>query len=618
MLSAKKLETLIENLKLGDVETRHSAAVALSEADERGIYPLIKALSDESPAVQDGAMQSLIKIGGETAAYMALPLLRKGAAQKNAGVVILRELGEISIPLIYDLLNDLDDDIRKFALDILGYIKTNVDYKKITPLLKNDPNPNVRTAAAAALGALKAKETIADLKTALFDDEWVAFAALLALENIATKQSLETIYNVFTLKSEILKIQAIETLGKIDSERSKQLLTSFLKQSDQHAKTAAIKSLVKLGLDPHLKNFLYDDLINMLESPDWETKLTAIQGIVVLNEKRALAKLIDTAGSLDTSYPENEEKYSAVIEAINTLGDCSSYIDILKNKELKFRGKALLLELLGKFNCKNASKELISLLQDPLRDIKRGAASALAQIADETNIDTLINTLKDDDCHVKRQTVSALGKLKNEKAIPYLIKLLKTEQCLDVIEETVKAMLNIKPNELINSAVQFNHLVKAQIAKQCDDLYTIIALSHDENELVKISAVLKLGTISNTSAQRRLHEALNDTNAEIRKAAIVSIEQSGKFSDALLKTLNDKDLWIRYHAVKAIAATSKDTHIEALKDALKDKEILVVMGAIDALCSIGTNQIHDILIQLREHEDKSVRQKVKELLSNKV
>jgi HEAT repeat protein len=149
----RNIKKIIDKLHAKDPSVRRKAAEDLADGDERGIYPLIKALSDENTGVQDAAMRALIAYGGEIVAYMALPLLRENSYLRNTGLIILRQLGVVSLPMLYPLLKDKDDDVRKFSIDLLSEIQAEVDPSLIVPSLE-DSNANVRAAAAKALGDL--------------------------------------------------------------------------------------------------------------------------------------------------------------------------------------------------------------------------------------------------------------------------------------------------------------------------------------------------------------------------------------------------------------------------------------------------------------------------------
>ena len=174
---------MIGDLSHPDSNKRHLAAEALAEGDERSIYPLIRAMKDENPGVQDAAMRSLISIGGEITAYMVMPLLRDEPLLRNTAMIILKETGQPAVPLLRPLLKDKDYDIRKFAIDLISEIK-QCDYpEELVNLLSEDPNPNVRAAAAKALGLLDYREAIPRLIEALQDEEWVCFSVLEALSH---------------------------------------------------------------------------------------------------------------------------------------------------------------------------------------------------------------------------------------------------------------------------------------------------------------------------------------------------------------------------------------------------------------------------------------------------
>ena len=155
-----KLARLIKELSHHDPSKRRFAAEALAEGDERAVYPLIKALRDDNFGVQDAVTHSLMSIKNEVTAYMMLPLLREDAFLRNTALIILREMGNFTIPLLIVLLNDKDDDVRKFALDLIYDIQYCNYPDKLVEMLKNDPNANVRAAAAKALGILNYKQAI--------------------------------------------------------------------------------------------------------------------------------------------------------------------------------------------------------------------------------------------------------------------------------------------------------------------------------------------------------------------------------------------------------------------------------------------------------------------------
>jgi len=84
----RNIKKIIDKLHAKDPSVRRKAAEDLADEIERGIYPLIKALSDENTGVQDAACGRSLLYGGEIVAYMALPLLRENSYLRNTGLII--------------------------------------------------------------------------------------------------------------------------------------------------------------------------------------------------------------------------------------------------------------------------------------------------------------------------------------------------------------------------------------------------------------------------------------------------------------------------------------------------------------------------------------------------
>ncbi|KWT84082.1 HEAT repeat domain-containing protein [Candidatus Magnetominusculus xianensis] len=626
MARTKKYDKLIKDISHPDVSRRRQAATALGETDERALYPLIKLLSDENSAVIDAAMQSILAIGGEAASYMLLPVLRKGAVQRNVALLILKDIGASTVPLLYDLLYDKDDDIRKFALDLLGDIAVGAEIDKILPALK-DPNPNVRAAACRTLGLLKAEGAISYIEEALKDEEWVAFSALEALGEIGSAGAVAAIDNVCKIGTSVLQFSALETLGKIHSEDSKKVLIGCLqdtlhrsKDSDYSGmvKKAALKSLVTLGIDPDME-YLGPQLMELFKSGDWEEKMTAVEGLRMVREKRAVEGLLDAAGSIDTSNMDDAEYYEKIKAVVTEIADCDGLLKILGEGRLKSRGEALLVELLGTLHCREAAARLIELLRGSYRDIRRGAAKALVEIADESAVDTLIEALKDDDCHVKKQVVYALRKLGNKKAFYPLLELLDSEKCEDVIDESVKALIGMDSSKFLNGLDFYPKKLKRYIARYASNEEVLLKIALSEDEDLRIAAMKRLSSLhpdENISRMvaARMETALSDPNPEVRKTAILGLAQRGEVSEAMLQALHDMDIWVRIHTIKALAALGGYKYIDQLYTMLKDEEILVVMVTIDAIAELKGMKSHDMITELRSHADETIRARIEETI----
>ncbi len=441
-MHTSRLNRLTKNLVHDDPSKRRSAAEDLSEGDERAVYPLIKALRDDNFGVQDAAMQSLMQLKGESTAYMVIPLLRENSFLRNTAIVILREIGEETIPLLRGLLEDKDDDVRKFALDLIHDIEF-CDYPdEIAHLLKDDPNANVRAAAAKTIGKLRYEKALPQLISALKDEEWVCFSALEALINLSDERAIAPIVENLKNPSDAVRFAAIETLGKIGSPEAEKPLIKHLSKKDEFEKRAVITSLVNIGSVPSRPD-VTQTLLDMLKDGEWDEIMIAIKGLLALKEKSSVYQMIDIAGSLDISIPDNEEKIYFIKDAVRNFGCNNFLIDILKDKKIKFRGMSIAIDIIGDLQCKRAVPHLVSLLKNEYRDVKRSAINSLGKIADDSATECLIDSITEHDSHVRKTSVVALGKIGVETAFEPLMKMLKKEKYNDVIEEFITSLLNI-------------------------------------------------------------------------------------------------------------------------------------------------------------------------------
>ena len=613
MIQSKRLVRLIRDLSHHNASKRRSAAEALAKSDERAIYPLIKALKDENAGVQDAAMRSLISLGGEVTAYMVLPLLREDAFLRNTATIILKEIGAPAVPLFVSFLRDKDPDVRKFALDLIGEIR-ECDYcPEIANLLQHDPNPNVRASAAKVIGVLQYRDALPQLIAALGDDEWVCFSAIESLAAMYHESSLESIEKLLESPSDALRYAAIETLGKIGMTRSADALINHMTKAEGFEKEATLKSLIQIGVTPSVPGGP-EMLLEMFTSGDWEDKRIALKGLVALQETRAIYPLIDMAGSLDPSEPENEERLLHIKEALRSFGCSESLIAVLNNPSLKYRGKAIAIEVIGDLRCTEAVPHLIRFFEGDVRDVRRASMRALLEIGEKEIKDTLVDAIDDYDGHVRRMAVAALGRIGDRASFEPILKLLLAERYADVKEEAVRALLMIDPAALSCHLHEFDGFVKEVIGKCSEDVDILLSLLEDRDLSVRVAALTGLGKIQDERVCGRLAWAMRAAEPEVRKAAIAAMSEHNCYHDEIKSALADDDQWVRMSAVNALGESFRKDMINNLIPMVEDGSLPVVLSAIAAISRIGGREAFSILSSLTNHGVEAVREKACEAI----
>ncbi|MEJ5226374.1 HEAT repeat domain-containing protein [Thermodesulfovibrio sp.] len=612
-----------------DSSERRYAAEELSQYDERAIYPLIKALKDENTAVQEAATQSLITIGisedderfltnpGELVTYMVIPLLREEEAFiRNTALLILTEIGSKAPHLIYQLLKDKDPDVRKFGLDLIADIKEGFDGSMIIPLLK-DVNANVRAAAARAIGELNYKEAIPYLVESLNDEEWVSFYVLQALAVLQAEEAADAIGELLLASDSILvKAEAIETLGRIGTERVISPLLKYYPLATKDEKREIIKALIRVGALPKDTD-IKEELLSILKEGDWEEKPLALRGIVLTNLTDAVSLIVEQAGALDPSCFDYDEKIGLLQDALLNINSEDELINLLERDKLKFRAKAFVISTLGKLRSKKAVPLLLKLLEDIKRDIRIASAKALGDIADAGSIKPLVTrSIEDPDTNVRKSAIEALGMIRAQDAFEPLLSLLEREEYPDVIETIVTSLIEIDQERFLSNIKSYRTEVKQTLANITYSLDIIKMLLGCDNFEVRKSAIMALGRLGTEEAITKLLELIGSDNKEIKKTAISALGEAQFCSDILFECLNDEDPWIRYYAVKAMnKGCDPEILIEKLTPLLDDPFPPVVIAVVEALGSVGGSVVYELLSSKVNHPDREVREKIEEVLS---
>lgn len=456
-------EEILKDLEASDPARRRGAAETLAGGDERAIYPLIKALRDENPGVQDAAMRSLVAIGGEVTAYMVLPMLREDPFLRNAALLILKEIGSGVVPLLKTLYKDKDDDVRKFAVDLLCDVGRCDDPGIISAMIAHDPNPNVRAAAARAAGILGIRESLPQLRSALRDEEWVLFHALESIAALRDASCVEAVTPLLASPSDATRYAALECLGAIGSDRSGGALLAHLEHAEGHELFLTAKSLILAGVALP-KEGLSGVLLEVVRHGDPADRLVALRGLAELREEGAVIPIIDAAGNFDPADPANEEFLQEVREALARFGRPGAVVRALTDVSVRFRGKVLAAEVAGRMGLAEAVPALVGLLGTDLRDVRRAAAEALGRIGGDRARQALAGLVEDRDGHVRKLAARALGRIKDRTSFDRLAARLKEEKYPDVVEEFALALLAIDREALLARIGEFGEPVRSLAA----------------------------------------------------------------------------------------------------------------------------------------------------------
>jgi len=184
-----------------------------------------------------------------------------------------------------------------------------------------------------------------------------------------------------------------------------------------------------------------------------------------------------------------------------------------------------------------------------------------------------------------------------------------------VLEVNVKALLRIDEKKLCAGIAKLSPAVREIIARSTGNADVLLTLSKEKDAAIRIAAVSNLGRVQDKRCQERLAEALSDEDPEVRKAAVAGLGSQSPLPAVIKKALNDPDMWVRLYAVRAICDSMNADAARDIIPLLYDKEIPVILSAIDALVQLGSSDAV-ALSALQNHSDEQVRERVAQIMEH--
>jgi HEAT repeat protein len=337
-------KTRIAELLSGkEPDDRRRAAEELG--DQRGlavIAALAAALNDGSKGVRDAASHALLAMGGANVARAIVEYIAdENIVTRNLAGELLHQLGKDSVPALLPYLQDINHDVQKFAVDLLGLIGSEGVAQYIVPLL-DDRDENVIAASVEALGNLRNQEVVPKLLQAYKKHAFTQAPVAEALGKIGGTQASEFLLLTFNKNvteespDPVVLFTLIESLGAVGDEHALVVLQNRVQHVRGRLRNVVLHAIVRIAeringkVDLPLS--LTRDLLGALKDDDPKIKASAAKGL-------ASSVDIEVTQALLRSFAVDEELdellYSLLEQRDDTLPSVVEYISERRLKSQK-------------------------------------------------------------------------------------------------------------------------------------------------------------------------------------------------------------------------------------------------------------------------------------------
>jgi len=642
-MNKEDITNIAKGLKNPDDVIRKQTLKKLFQTNsDKAINFIVEALSDANKAIQDLAMQCLIKLNKPKTVQLLIPLLRsEEPSLRNAAKEVISNIGYVASDLITELLKDEDDDIRIAACDILGALRLDETVESLIRAL-NDPNSNVRSNAAVALGMIGDAKAVGPLVGLFKDNEWVRFCAIEALGKIGASEVIgavnETFKKAVKQQDDLIIWASAEALGYLRSKNSVKLLLGSLNKVNVAIREMILAALVEIAGENFITTLTEDEkkmvagcLINSLSSTDERLRTFAVNTLAKIKLEEAVFPMVYLTKELETDDPV----LNLIKEELARMGFVKPLVGFLDYPDERLVN--FVVDILGKIKTPEAIGHLIKIFDEKGKTTRRIIARNLIGIKDKKLLPILLEKFKDSDGHVRSYIAQAIGKIGGESCINPLMELLYDDY-EDIRESAISSLIEIggkqvkgrlleiftdksKPNELrVLVAGALGRLSK-EIHKDKNLKEALIAVLAEGNKVLKKAVIKSLGSISDEDLVKLFPPLINDPDRDVRQAVIEIWQSTGSVNAGkyLIERLKiESDIWTKYHLIKALGTLKVKEAQTALVEVLNEKSNLLKIAAIETLGQIGAPNILEYLRPYANSNNPDIRQAVENIIKDKM
>ncbi|MEM9175473.1 MAG: HEAT repeat domain-containing protein [Myxococcota bacterium] len=557
-VSQEERAAILDGLSSTDEEVRRLSVeqLLLLPTDEAAMR-LCECLGDPGWRVRKAAVDRLVSCRNDASIQeMLVASLADGdnPGRRNAAFEALVACGTGVTARLVDEMSSADVDVRKLVIDALAAIGDHASRPPLRDALA-DEDPNVRAAAAEALGVVGGIDEInhlLSLVTEEAEDVLVRLSALRALSRMEASVGVASLGEA--LDQSLLRPAAFELLGfSVDPDATEALvkgLASGSRSSREGAMGALLRTLSRLDGAEHDRLIerlrdaaganarLVEVGCERLDHADLGSRMVLIQFLGLLADPRAIVPILESGRdeAVEELADRTLESFGTVLP--ETLEACWSSLSF---------------------------------------DLKRRACAVLGRLRSDAAERLLADALADTDVELRCVAATALGRGGFFDRMPELVRRLESsarDEDVDGTEEVavvVGAIVALAEHPEASSAhvdVQLVGMLSGRLA--------------GAPEPVRLAIAKVLSKLGRDADEEIIGFLLKDASSAVRRAAVLALERFDfdRAQDALRLALGDESSAVRIAAATVLGRSDREEAVEALAGQMGDDDSRVVSVAL--------------------------------------
>jgi HEAT repeat protein len=524
-----------------------------------------------------------------------------------------------------NLFKDSGIEKQLKAIKELGKMQSKSAVPKLKEIANNSyGNINLRLNSILALAEIGDRSFIKEFQPFINQNEpEIIEGLIIAVGKLKAVEFIDEFEFFINIQNKEIKIEIIETLDTINSEKSVEMLIKFYSDIDIEIKEIVKFYLQKSTTFAEISNNMTDEeMLNVLTIVPKDRAATLIKKMVESNENKTILKIL--------------------IKAIGEL-NIENSTEILKKiffKESDKKIKIMIIEAMQKIETESKKEFLIEVLEDSDREMKTKALMSLGNFSEDKEIENKLKHIiadKNEWWMTKKIAIIIIGREKNNINSDFLVEILNHEDDSRVIRTIIQILGEMEfvsctksiEKYLNTKDIEIQKVAMYSLSKLGDKKILEFLLKNEEaRENLMPESLRAMLNFSDNRTESILIDILKKrkSNIEMLNIAIdgIAVMKNNNIMELMINIIEDKEYKreIRAKAIMILAAY-KDKKVEKLiKNILEDEEewwmikklALILCKEIEAFSMIEI--VIDYAAELDERLNKTARETAKYFYKN--